>query len=92
MHKVKMKEVFADPANKTGKHFGEILLLKAVYLHLKGNSDKAVDVLIEAVKHNAKCVDSLEVNFDCELSTKLSFNTQIRPFFTTDAPQQFQTL
>lgn len=60
-HKTKMEQLFSNPLHKVGKHFAEILILKAVFEYLNGNTQKAVDLLIQAVTNSAKSVDTLEV-------------------------------
>lgn len=61
-YKTKMEQIFSNPLYKTGKHYSDILIVKAVFEYMKGNSEKTVDLLIEAVTNSAKCVDSLQVN------------------------------
>lgn len=66
-HKIKMDQMFADPAFKKSKHYGEILLLKAVYSYMNGICDESVRYLIEAVNTDAKCIDSIEVVHESNL-------------------------
>ncbi|XP_037049248.1 uncharacterized protein LOC119083616 [Bradysia coprophila] len=60
VHKAEIKEILLDPAHKIGKHYTEMLILNAVYSSSNGNDEKSVDLLIEAMNTDAKCVDSLE--------------------------------
>lgn len=64
-HERKMNEMFESPIHhKTKKLSGDdVLILKAVSSYLNGNSEKSVDMLIEAVNRNAKCINTLEVNW-----------------------------
>ncbi len=69
IHKTKIKEMFSNPAHKMGRHYVEMLILKAVYSYFNGEAQKPVALLIKAVAKDAKCVDSLEVNYnfnECE--------------------------
>lgn len=69
---MKMEQIFSDPVHKAGKYYSDILVLRAVHSYLKENVQKSVDLLIEAVTNDAKCIDSLEVRYtgrlDCNLS------------------------
>lgn len=60
-YKTKIEQIFSNPTHKVAKNYAEILLMKAVYSSLIGNSNKSVDLLIGAVSYNSKCIDSLEV-------------------------------
>lgn len=56
-----MEQIFSDPSHKAGKEYAEYLILQAIFEHLNGKNQKSVDLLIEAVTNNAKCIDSLKV-------------------------------
>lgn len=58
---MKMEQIMTDPVHKAGKYYSDILVLRAVYSYLKEDSQKSVDLLIEAVTNDTKCIDSLEV-------------------------------
>lgn len=60
---MKMEQIMSDPVHKAGKYYSDILVLRAVYSYLKEDSQKSVDLLIEAVTNDTKCIDSLEVQW-----------------------------
>lgn len=79
-YKIKTKEIFSNPTHKVGRHCADILLLKAVYSYLNGNTQTSVNLLIEAVKGNANCIDSLEVMVILIVVLELSYNVQFNFF------------
>lgn len=76
-YKNKMEKIFGNLTQKQGKKYDELLILKAVYTFLNGNSEACVNFLVQAVKVNDKCIESLEVSkirFDFKMFSSLTIN------------------